>query len=68
MPKLPVGIHELKVLFTFNSQQYINTGKKIQFNSPPYGTKFDEIVKLDEADFKNKGKIMTGANTKKAAK
>jgi hypothetical protein len=52
MHKLPVGQHELKVMISFNSQQYFSANKTILFNSPEYGLKFEDIVKLDELDSK----------------
>jgi hypothetical protein len=56
MNKLPVGPIELKVLFSVNSQQYIDTGKKILFNNPEPGLSYDDIIKLEEADKKMKPK------------
>lgn len=50
--KLPAGVHELKIMFSINSQQWVNTGKKIMFNSPEYGLKYEDIIKLDEMEAK----------------
>ena len=33
MPKLPPGEHELKIFFSVNSQQFIDTGMKILVNN-----------------------------------
>lgn len=52
MHKLPVGQYELKLMISFNSQQYFSANKTILFNSPEYGLKFEDIVKLDELDSK----------------
>lgn len=54
MPKLPQGQHELQVMFSLNGQQWLNTGKKINFISPEFGLSFEEIIKLDETDKKKK--------------
>jgi hypothetical protein len=56
MNKLPPGQYELKVLFSVNSQQFIDTGKKILFNNPEPGLSYDDIIKLEEADKKIKPK------------
>ena len=56
MPKLPPGEHELKIFFSVNSQQFIDTGKKILVNNPEPGYTFQDILKLEESDIKNKGK------------
>jgi hypothetical protein len=56
MFKLPPGEHELKILFSVNSQQYIDTGKKIIVNNPEAGYTFADILKLEETDLKNKKK------------
>jgi hypothetical protein len=67
MSKLPLGINELKIMFTLNSQQYVQTGKKLLYIATDHHLKFEDIVKLDEVDFKNKGKIMM-TNVKKTGK
>lgn len=56
MPKLSPGEHELKVLYSVNGQQFYNTGKKILFDAPEPHLKFEDIMKLEELDAKNKGK------------
>jgi hypothetical protein len=56
MFKLPPGEHELKILFSVNSKQYVDTGKKIIVNNPEPGYTFADILKLEDADLKNKKK------------
>jgi hypothetical protein len=56
MPKLPPGQVELKILFSVNSQQFIDSGKKILFNNPEPGLSYDDLMKLEEADKKIKPK------------
>lgn len=56
MPKLSPGEHELKILFSVNGQQFYDTGKKLLFDAPEPHLKFEDIIKLEEADAKNKGK------------
>jgi len=56
MPKLSLGEHELKILFSVNGQQFYNTGKRILYDAPEPHLKFEDILKLEEADAKNKGK------------
>lgn len=57
MFKLSVGEHELKILFSLNGQQFHNTGKKLLFEAPEQPCSFEQILKLEEMDSKNKGKI-----------
>ena len=52
--KLPLGQHELKIFFSVNSSQYIETNKKILFNAPEFGLSFEEIIKLDSLEGKKK--------------
>lgn len=56
MFKLPTGEHELKILFSLNGQQFHNTGKKILFDAPEQPCSFEQILKLEIEDIKNKGK------------
>lgn len=56
MPQLPVGENELKILFSVNGQQFYDTGKKMLLDNPEPHMKFDDILKLEEADAKGKGK------------
>ncbi len=58
MPKLTPGEHELKILFSVNEQQFYDTGKKLLFEATDPHLKFEDIVKLEEADSKNKGKVV----------
>ena len=52
--KLPPGQHELQIMFSLNDQQWINTGLKINYIQPEFGTSFEDIIKGDEADKKKK--------------
>ena len=54
IPKLPPGQHELQIMFSLNDQQWINTGLKINYIQPEFGTSFEDIIKGDEADKKKK--------------
>ncbi len=65
MHKLPVGQYELKLMISFNSQQYFYANKTILFSSPEYGLKFEDIVKLDELDSKGGKKGATKPPAKK---
>ena len=56
MFKLLPGEHELKIFFSLNGQQFHNTGKKILFDAPEQPCSFEQILKLEENDSKNKGK------------
>jgi hypothetical protein len=56
MFKLSPGEHELKILFSLNGQQFHNTGKKLLFDAPEQPCSFDQILKLEDHDFKNKGR------------
>lgn len=39
-------------MVSVNSQQFFSANKVILFNSPEYGLKFEDIVKLDELEAK----------------
>ena len=54
MFKLSAGEHELKILFSLNGQQFNNTDKKILFDAPEQPCSFEQILKLEEHDSKNK--------------
>lgn len=63
IPKLSVGQYELKVMVSVNSQQFFPANKVILFNSPEYGLKFEDIIKLDELEAKGGKKNQTAKAT-----
>ncbi len=41
-------------MISVNEQQYFSAHKTILFNAPEYGMSFDQIVRQEELDIKNK--------------
>lgn len=58
-------MHELKVYVSVNGQNYFSTHKSILYNAPDFGLTFEQIVKQEELDIKNKKVHQKNVNVKK---
>ena len=56
LPDLSPGEYEVNISISINGIQWTNTDQKILYMAPEEGLSFEDIIKLDSANDKNKKK------------
>ena len=56
LPDLTAGEYEVNISISINGIQWTNIEQKILYMAPEEGLSFDDIIKLDAANDKNKKK------------